>query len=273
MSVELQNESLEPVENETETQEIENLQEEGSELAPDSETQHEQQAEVDEEAAKQAAIQKVINEKTFKAKQAEREAQELKAKLEAIEAKEREEFARQVENIPPMPDPFDDDFEEKIKARDDAILKKASYDAQNQYYAQQQQIQQQQEQAKQQQDIQQKWQNYTSKAADLGIKQEEVKSAIDTVAQYGIDDNLTLAILQDPDGPLITEYLAANPNEINELNGNPYIAGAKLVEIKQKASQLKPKKTSAPEPATRVKGSTVNQDAGRFKHSKGAKFE
>ena len=120
---ELQNESVDSEEYIEET-EIES-QEIDAELAPDSDEEHEEQPQVDEEAKKQAAIQKVINEKTFKAKQAEREAKEYKARLEAYEAKEREQASKLYESIPEMPDPFDDDYDAKIKVRDEAILKKA----------------------------------------------------------------------------------------------------------------------------------------------------
>jgi len=176
--------------------------------------------------------------------------------------------------MPEAPDPFDDDYDSKLADYNKKLIAKAEFDAQ-QRFAQQQQLQAQQiEQAKKAEDIQQKAQAYTSKAGELGISAEDLQAAGNTIAQYGISEELTMAILQDNEGPLITKYLASNPADILDLNSmNPYIAGAKLMEIKQKAAQLKPKRTNAPEPATRIEGSTVDPDANKYPLTKGAKFE
>ena len=77
-------EVIEPV---IENQEIE------TDLAPVSEAEHEPQPQVDEEAAKQEAINKAINKKHFEAKQAERERDEANAKLAEFERKQQEQLA------------------------------------------------------------------------------------------------------------------------------------------------------------------------------------
>ena len=260
---------------EEDSAEVENhIIDDGAELATDSEQEHEKQPEVDEEAKKQEAIQKVINEKTFKAKQAEREAQEYKAKLDAYEAEERKRAEQQATVIPEMPDPFDDDFDEKVKARDEAILRKAAFDSQNNYYLQQQQAQQQQEAQAKAEQLQKSMISYSSKAQELGIKQEELQAAGNTVAQYGLSDDLVMYILADTDGPLITKHLAANPQEGFELASmSPYKVGQFLDGIKQKAGALKPKTTNAPKPATNLTGNGADPELGRYKNLKGAKFE
>ena len=265
---ELQNDNVEPViDNPTK---IEN--QDGAELAPASEAQHEEQAQV--ETVNQDAINKAINKKHFEAKQAERERDEALAKVAEFEKKQQEQLAAQVGDIPPMPDAFDDDFDAKVKARDDALLRKAEFDAQQNLYLQQQQFQQQQEQQRRAEEVQKQAANYTDKAKEYGISNEELNKAGNLVASYGVSDDLTMAILSDSEGPLITQYLAANPMEISALNsGNPYIAGAKLAEIKIKASALKPRTSNAPEPATKVQGSSVDADANQYQHIKGAKFE
>lgn len=271
MSEELQNDSVES--EAIEAAEIEN-QDTGAELAPASEAEHEAQPQVDEEAKKQEAIQKVINEKTFKAKQAEREAEELRQKLAAIEAEKQKQLEQQVQVIPPMPDAFDDDYDEKVRARDEALLRKAQFDTQQQVFLQQQQIQQQQEAQAKQQQIQQSLTRYTQKATELGVKQEELQAAANTVAQYGLSDDLVLHILADDSGPLITKHLANNPQDGFELaNMSPYVAGTFLANIKQKASALKPKTTQAPEPATNLDGKGVDKELGKYQFISNAKFE
>ena len=253
---------------------IENQEDTGAELATASEAEHEEQPQVDEEAKKQEAIQKVINEKTFKAKQAEREAQEYKAKLDAYEAEQRKQMERQVTNIPEMPDPFDEEFDDKIRARDDALFKKAQFEAQNNHYLQQQQLQQQQEAQAKAEKLQKSMVDYSTRAQELGIKQEELQAAGNTVAQYGLSDDLVMYILSDSDGPLITKHLAANPQEGFELaNMSPYGVGQFLDGIKQKASALKPKTSKAPKPATNLSGNGVDADAGKYKNLSGTKYE
>lgn len=257
-----------------ESVDIENQEDNGSDLATDSEVEHEEQPQVDEEAKKQAAIQKVINEKTFKAKQAEREAQEYKAKLESYEAKQREQEAAQYASVPDVPDPFDDDYEEKIVARDKALLAKAQFDAQNQYYLQQQQSQQQQDAQAKATKIQQSFTSYAKKAAELGINQNELVAIGDTVGKYGLSLELQTYILDDPDGPLIAKHLANSPNDGFELaNMSPYDVGTFLNNIKTKAGALKPKTSTAPKPATHLQGGSLNPDNNKYQNIKGAKFE
>jgi len=265
---ELQNDSVdsevsEPV---IENQEIE------TDLAPVSDAEHEAQPQVDEEAVKQEAINKAINKKHFEAKQAERERDNALAKVAEFEQKQREQFAAQIGNIPDMPDAFDDDFEIKVKQRDEAIVAQANYNAQNQSYMQQQQLQQQQAAQAQQAKVQESMVSYSNKANELGIKQEELQAAANTVANYGLSDELVLHILGDSDGPLITKHLAANPQEGFELaNMSPYTVGSFLDGIKQKASALKPKTSNAPSPATNLQGNGVKPGDG-YNNIKGAKF-
>jgi len=275
---ELQNDVVESEVLEVEADNTVENQDNGAELATASEAEHEVQPQVDEEAKKQEAIQKVINEKTFKAKQAEREAEELRQKLAEIEAEKQKQLAQQVQDIPPMPSEFDFDdieqFNQAVRARDEALLRKAQFDAQQQAYFQQQELQQEQEAQAKQQKLQESLISYTQKAIELGIKQEELQVAGKTVEQYGLSDGLVLHILSDDSGALITKYLAANPQEGFELaKMNPYMAGTYLNNIKEKASALKPKTTKAPEPATRIEGGGADPEMGKYKFISGAKFE
>ena len=268
---ELQNDFEEPVLDDLE--EVEN-QDNGSDLAPDSESEHEEQPKVDEEAVKQDAIQKAINKKHFEAKEAERKLSDANKQIAEFQAKERERMAAQVGNIPPMPDPFDDDFDEQVKARDEAIIAQANFNHQNQSYQQQQQFQQQQAHEASQAKIRESMTSYSSKALELGIKQEELQAAGNTVAQYGLSDDLVMHILADSDGPLITKHLAANPQEGFELaNMSPYMVGKFLDDIKQKASALKPKTSKAPKPSTNLTGNGTDPELGKYTNLKGAKFE
>ena len=99
--------------------------------------------------------------------------------------------------------------------------------------------------------------SYTESARRNNIKPAELQQAADAVNSYGMTEDLSLAILADPDGPLITKYLAANPVEVSNLvNMNPYAAGAHLNELKAKAAALKPKQSNTPQPTADITGSS-----------------
>ena len=116
--------------------------------------------------------------------------------------------------------------------------------------------------------------SYSNKATELGIKQEELQAAANTVANYGLSDDLVMHILGDSDGPLITKHLAANAQDGYQLAAmSPFEVGSFLDGIKAKASALKPKTSNAPTPATNLQGNGVDPEAGKYKNLGGAKFE
>lgn len=276
---ELQNEAVEPefdVSEENSNEEAQDLA--PSDLAPDSGAEHEQEPQAvtaeDEEAKKQDAIQKAINKKHFEAKEAERKAEEYRKKLEAYEQAELERKAQQIGNIPPMPDdPFEDDYQEKLKAHIEAKAAKERFDVQQAIIQQQKQQAQRQIEAQKAIEFNQQVQTYAKRATELGIKQEELQVAANTVGKLGLSDDLVKFIIADSDGPLIVKHLAENQIDGLELAQlSPYLVGQKLNEIKQRASNLKPKSTAAPKPSQRLDGSgKLPED--RYKNISGAKFE
>jgi hypothetical protein len=239
-----------------------------SDLAPESEAEHEQKP---QEAA-QEAINKRIGKATFKARQAERERDQALQELNEYKAKQEEELARQVENIPPMPDVFDDDYEQKVAARDDAIKKQAEYRAQQNFiYQQQEQVRLQNEQAQQAQ-LQDAVKNYSERAVKLGIDASELQSAGNAVAHYEFSPELEWHILNDPDGPLLTKYLAANSDKGQELASMPAFGVDRFLDsIRAEASVLKPKQSAAPKPSQDLQGGATPPDGLKF--AKGGTFE
>jgi type II secretory pathway pseudopilin PulG len=256
-----------------ESADVENL-EIDSELAPDSEAEHEEQPQVDNEAVNQEAINKAINKKHFEMKQAERERDQYAAQVAEFQKQQREAQAAKVGNIPPKPDAFDDDYDEKMEARDEAIRQQSEYNAHQSYYNNQQQYQQQQANEAKQAELQKQVLTYTNRATELGIKPDELQAAANTIVNYGINDDLQMHILADKDGPLITKYLAANPQDGFELASmSPYGVGRFLDGIKAKAQTLKPKTTNAPKPATNLQGNGADPELGKYPLTAGAKFE
>jgi hypothetical protein len=263
---ELQNE-------EAEQADIEDLSQ-GADLAPDSGEQHEQEAQVDEEAKKQEATQKIINEKTFKAKQAERDLQAANDKLKALEDAEKDRQAKLYSSIPPKPDPYDDNFDQLMTERDAAIAAKARFDSNQEVLQQQQNLHQQQQERQAQEQLQRDANAYTARAVELGIKENELQAAGDIVGNFGMSEGLIRHIIADKDGPLITKHLAANPHEGIELaTMSPFAVGAYLDTVREKAAGLKPKLTNAPDPAENLQGNSVDPNHGKYGNIKGAQFD
>jgi hypothetical protein len=254
---ELQNDDV--TNEDTNVAEAENLSI-GAELAPDSEGQHDKTDQVDEVAVKAAATQDIINKKTFEAKQAQRDLQAANDKLKAIDDKARETQAAAAANIPPMPDQYDDDFEQKMADRDAAILAQGQFNSDQAATEREQQSQRQQQERQQQEQVQKAAIAYDARAVELNISKEELQAAGTTVVQYGLSSDLAMHILSDPDGPLITKHLAANPQEGFELASmSPYAVGAYIDGIRSKAAALKPKQSGAPDPADTLQGNGVGE--------------
>ena len=235
--------------------------------------QDESNEQVDEVAVAQEKANKAFNTLYGKNKQGERDLEAANLKIANFEQGERERQAAAVGNIPPMPDSFDEDFDAKVKQRDEAIIAQANYNAQNNAYLQQQQFTQQQDAQAQQVKVQESMASYSQKATELGIKQEELQAAGSVVANYGLSQDLIMHILGDSDGPLITKHLAANPQDGHQLASmSPFAVGQFLDGIKTKASALKPKTSNAPSPATNLQGNGVDPEAGKYKYISGATF-
>lgn len=270
MSEELQNDAVEPEFNDLH---IEDQSSAGVELAPTSEGGHEQNTQVDEGAVKQEAINKAINRKHFETQQAKRELEAANVRIQEFENKQREQMAAQVGNIPAMPDAFDDDYEAKMTERDAAIVRQAEFNHAQNAYNNQQVAAQQQAQTAQAQELQVTFTKYQERTKELGIDPNELKAAGDAIMNYGISDGLTMHIVADSDGPLITKYLAANPSELALLSGmNDFQAAIHIETVKTKAAALKPKTSSAPAPAQNLRGNGVDPNSGKYQNIKGATF-
>ena len=104
-------------------------------------------------------------------------------------------------------------------------------------------IQLQQQQQKQQEALTERVQSYSQKATSLGIKSEDLQVAGNTVAQFGIHEDLVQYILEEDQGPLITTYLSKNLLELEKLREMSPTQAAVYVAttVKQKAAALKAK--------------------------------
>jgi hypothetical protein len=260
----------EPVEtNETEDQpDIEDDVEEDSESSTDSEETHDKPIFTEKQ---QRIFDEAIGKKTFKLREMEREAEQLRKRLEEVERP----VTQSRPQVPALPDPFavsDEEYKRQIMHREQALISAAAYDMRMQML-QNQQAQIAQEAAQKQQEVLvEKVQSYAQRAKTLGVKAEELQAAGSIVGQFGIEDSLVQYILEDDHGPLITKYLSQNIGLLDSLRQMHPTKAAVMIatEIKSKAAALKPKFTNAPDPIRRPQPSGVQV---KPKGPKGATFE
>lgn len=198
-------------------------------------------------------LRKAMAEKAFKEREARRRADELEKRLKELESKDSS-----VVNVPEMPDPFDDDYSQKMAARDEALLKKARFDAVEANRIEQQAITQRDNERKEYERLQALQSQFAENGKRLGVDSKALDEAQDALISYGVSGELATTLLNDPEGPLLVQYLAANPLDLYDItNANPLQAGLLLGKAKSKVSSLKPKPSSAPDPATVLEGRGV----------------
>jgi hypothetical protein len=268
--------------------------EKGTGLAPEkSEAEHKEKPQVDDAEAEAAAqkakaqegIQKAINKSHREAREAERKTAELQTKLDEIETEKQEKLAASVANIPDLPvypsEPFDANYAEQVANynqaiidRDAKIQAKATFDANQNILTQQTQYQQQQQAQVKANEMAELSNSFFGNARDTGATDTEINSVINLLNNAGMTGDLGAAIMTDKtDGYFIAKHLAENLVEVHELMAiNPIMAGAKLAEIKAKASALKPNTTQTPKPTQDIKGAGAKTDLNKYPNSDGAKF-
>lgn len=230
---------------------------ESAELAPDSPDEGEQNTE-DGEDSTPDWMKKKIAKQTFAQRQAERERDELKKKLEEIETKSQPVLSKA--DVPPIPDSWDDNYEAKIRERDNIIMQNAKYEAAEAQRRQAQAEQQRKLEPEQFNRRQELSETLTSNSKKLGIDKVALDKSQTILAQQIEDSKKDMSrivdrLMTDPIGGLMIQYLAANQLDMHDIiYASPEDAGFLLAEVKQKAALLKPKPSSAPSPATTLSG-------------------
>ena len=158
--------------------------------------------------------------------------------------------------IPDLPDPFDSDYEQKVQARDQALI------AQAQWQARQEAMQEVQSQ-----EVVRQAESYFSRAKDFGIDAEDLKASGQLVAgAVGDREAIFKRLLKDQAGPAITHYLANNPQHLEKmLQGDDYDAVEYLASVVKPKATASAKRRTAPPPPPPVeteKGSGARRERG-----------
>jgi len=202
---------------------------------------------------------KIVGPKVAKQRQAERELETMRTELEDA----RSRIPQQTRpNIPDIPDAFDDGYEDKISARDDAIRTAAAYDAQQMAEANyRNQVAAQQAQDKQ--DAMTKTvTDYSGRAQKLGIAPSALQEAGARVAQEGLSDPVVSYILGLDQGPAVTMYLAKNPQTLSELSQMSPMDAAVRISGEIKAAAVMKGEAPPPAPTETVGGGGFQEKDG-----------
>lgn len=195
--------------------------------------------------------QRFINERITsplvgKRKQIEEENRYLKGVLKQHGI---EDTGPKLPDVPPLPDPFDADYEQKIQERDEIIAQRGSWNAQQQAFNQQQQNQIAYE-------LSQRNEKYYQNAAQAGIEKNTVLSAGDKILQAEVNPATIDYIMRHPDGPKITMYLSENPVALQTLSAMPPMMAVETI-ISKIAPFIQGKSQSRedpPPPTEQLKG-------------------
>jgi len=215
----------------------------------------------------QEAVNKRINKLTFEKheerrlrEEAEAKAQEKEAELAKLKAKEAE-----IE-IPPMPDTFDPEYQEKLKKRDDAIAELAKVNAKKEL-AEQSAAQRAQEAIEAHQaEVQKHVNTMYSEAEKLGVKQDELQKADGILVQYIKNPELAVFIISQPDAALLVKHLSSSPQELDKLSKMTTAAAAAYIAttVAPKAQELKPGLTNTPDPLKLPKGKGAKEEPNPY---------
>jgi hypothetical protein len=267
---------MEPEDTLDEAYELEEVETEGQETdsdsSPDTEEVQEKQTKPVFDEQQQQVFDKAIADKVFKLREKEREAEELKQRLQSLE----QQIPKQERpSVPKEPDPYalsDQEYQQQLRMRDEAIARQAAFDAQQRFQQQEAQRLQQERLMREQEALNEKVATYSQRAVQLGISNEELQAAGNAVASFGISDDVVNYILDDDLGPAITKYLSQNVTELDAIRAmTPAQAAVRIAtHVRDKAAALKPKVNAAPDPVEQPAKAGV---APKARGPKGAIFE
>ncbi len=217
----------------------------------------------------QEKVNSIVGSKVAAQREAEREAAALKKQLDDLKAKMPQD---QAPVVPELPDAFDVDYESKMQEWQKAVSEKARYDAIQSANAEAQRKANENAMQAQQAKLHETVKTYTERAVSSGIDEKTLFENGQIVAQAGLSDDLAGYILNDDKGPLITQYLAKNPLELDAISRmNPIQAGVFLEQnVKAKLNAMTKTKSSAPDPITTVSGNGLGKEESQ--HIKGGTF-
>ncbi len=238
----------------------------GFEFEPGESENTGQDQETDSQPEEKLFDQEAANKAFIKNKQRLREEQKQKeaALKEADELKKRlEEFEKEKEpTIPPIPDQFDDDYDQKIAERDEAIRKAVAFQQKQTFLQEQKNNEIKKIQEQRESHTKKVLNSYRERVKEIGFTEEEQIKNENVIAAYIQDQSIAEFILSSDNGPLVVKSLAENPVELERISQmSPMQAAVYITNVvSPNASKLKPQTTKTPPPADIQYGSGYKKE-------------
>lgn len=249
-------------ENQGESTETENqgvVFDDGQEVETETQTPEGKEvvAEKQDETINQEAVDKKISKLTFK-RHEEREKREA---AEAMLAERDDEIKRLKGEsdkvvVPPLPDPYDENYQQLMREREDALQKQATITAQQELEAKQQKEVVEQQYRDNIEKIQKNVSTMYESAEKFGFEKDEFKKAELQVSSFIKQPDVANYILESEDSSLIVQYLYNNSSVLDKVSRMSPVNAAVFIatEVTPKAQSLKSQSKQPPEPLEIVKG-------------------
>lgn len=210
--------------------------------------------------AQQGKVNELIGGKVAKQRAAEQRAEAAEQKLALYESQQPKPKAP---DVPDMPDPdafYGDDagLQAAYAARDEAIEKRAEFNAEQRNAEKQTTADTQQQAFKVAQKRAETDNKYVENGKSFGLELQTMQQDGQSLSQSGLSPQVQDFIHQNEQGPLISNYLASNILELDNLRQmSPLDASVHIAnEIKPKLAGIK-QQTKTPRPADIIDGQGV----------------
>ena len=192
------------------------------------------------------------------------EAQELKARNDALEARLSQIEAQQPAmgappNVPPQPDPFDDQFEAKLTAREQALVEQTRWEEQQRAQQEIERITAEERNQQEAMALHQKGLEFNRRAREFGISEQEQQTAVQKITDARVNPLVLEELLESPNGPALVQSLAKDTNKLLDVaeksNQGPRGFAHAMVDLHQLDNSA-PQNT-APRPPDMLQGTGV----------------
>ena len=198
----------------------------------------------------QEKVNNRINKLTFEKYEERRKREELETEHQKVLKRLKELEGEAVIEIPPMPDVYDPEYSAKLTERDNAIQAKAKADAAVELKQQQAREAVAAKQKAQRELVDSQIKQMQATAKKLGISEETMSQADQTVSMFIKDPAVARFILGHNDSALIVNHLGKNISTLEKMaNLDSINSVAFLVsEVLPKAKEYKPAVSDTPDP-------------------------
>lgn len=222
------------------------------------------EASAEEDQPEEEGWEKRVAKLTHAKKRAEAKIREL----EAENAKYKPQASAELPKIPEIPSDdlrYDnpEEWVRQLKAREDAIAKHAEARALKELERKRDDEMRQSVARQQQDQVKQIVNKFVERGNEFGLSQDRMEYNEEVLKDAGIGPDLGLYIYEDPDGPRVADFLAANPKELDKVVNMTPLRAAEYIAltVKPKVGQVKPKTTRAPDPVKPARGMGAVEDS------------